>query len=317
MLIPCFQNNLSYSELSKLKGLNNMGLIKFLNKTPLSKVPGIGDFLKRPIIPVIRFSGIITDSQRSGAISYERYRKLIDKAFKAPNLKAVVLIVNCPGGTPAQSQLRGNYIRRRAGEENVPVYAFVEDLAASGGYWLACAADYIYAVNTSIVGSIGVVSASFGLDKFIAKYDIQRRVYTQGDQKSMLDPFLPEKDADVKRLKAVQKDMHEDFISWVKDRRGDRLKGNDTDLFEGQIWTGKAAVNNGIIDKIGECNETLKAEFGENYARIDIQPDKRLLSIPSLRQLRASACDSEFSSGLSRDILNTLEDKSLWTRFGF
>ena len=284
-----------------------MGLTSSLSQWPL-----IGGFFNNPVVPVIRFSGIISDTQKRAAISHEKYRTLIDKAFNMPNLKAVGLLINCPGGSPAQTELISSHIRRKATEKNVPVYAFIEDVAASGGYWLACTADEIYSANSAIVGSIGVITSGFGFDKFIKKNDVDRRIYTEGKEKSMLDPFLPEKDADVKRLKAIQKDLHKLFIDWVKSRREDKLKGTKASLFEGQIWTAETAIDKGIIDYIGECDSILEKKFGDKVVRIDLQMNKRLFSLP-FGILRTSTQDNN----LPEQALELLEEKSLWAKYGF
>ena len=177
---------------------------KFLKSAPI--IGGL--FEKHPKVITIRFSGVIADnSMKRGGISYAKYASLLDKAFDKHEISAVALIINSPGGAPAQTSLIANHIRRLSEEKDLPVYAFVEDVAASGGYWLACAADEIYAQSTSIVGSIGVISASFGFEDFIAKHDIHRRVHTSGKEKSFMDPFTPESKADLERLKSIQKDI--------------------------------------------------------------------------------------------------------------
>lgn len=277
----------------------------------LSKIPVVGETFKRPIVPVIRLSGIINDSPRRGAIYHNRFRDVIDKAFDMPFLHAVALVINCPGGTPAQAELIGNHIRRRADENNIPVLAFIEDVAASGGYWLACAADEIYGAKSSITGSIGVISAGFGLDEFIKEYKIKRRVYTQGKEKAMLDPFQPEKESDVKRLTSLQKDLHAHFIEWVKSRRGDKLEGTKSSLFEGQIWTAQPAVDIGIMDGIGECDTVLKEKFGDDVRRIDLEAEKRLFPLPIPGFGR-----QQIAGELPRQIIDVAEEKSLWAQYG-
>ena len=273
----------------------------------LSKLPLLGDFFKREFVPVIRFSGIISDNQKRAGISFERYRKIIDKAFSINGVKTVALVINCPGGTPAQAELIASYIRRLADDKDIEVIAFIEDVAASGGYWLACAADTIYGAQTSICGSIGVISASFGFDEFIKKYGVSRRVYTQGKEKSMLDPFLPEKQTDVKRLKTIQKELHTHFIDWVQSRRGDKLNGTTSSLFEGQIWLSDSAIEKGVIDHIGECQSVLEDKYGQALSRIELQPEKKLFSLPFL---------TVQSSSLSDDLSETLESRWVWQRFG-
>lgn len=187
----------------------------------------------------------------------------LERAFAQRRLAAVVLSINCPGGSPAQSSMIGGRIRRLAAQKNVPVYAFCADVAASGGYWLACAADHIYADETSIIGSIGVISASFGFQDAISRIGVERRVHTAGTSKSMLDPFRPENPEDVARLKALQETIHDRFIDWVKTRRGDRLS-EDPALFTGEIWVGAAAVEAGLIDGIGHVVPVMKEKIGDD-----------------------------------------------------
>lgn len=273
----------------------------------LGDVPVIGGIFKpRPKVSVLRLSGIIAEGGRKASISYARYEKSIEQAFDVHKLKAVALVINSPGGSPAQSALVANAIRKAAEKEDVPVYAFIEDVAASGGYWLACAADEIYGTDVSIVGSIGVISAGFGLQDLISRYGIERRVHTAGKEKSFLDPFTEEKPADVKRLKDLQKDLHESFKDWVRTRRSEKLEAADKDIFEGQIWLSAEAQKLGIIDGTGDIKTVCEEKFGEDVKLSDYSPDRGLLS-----NLLSGA---RFS--LSRDIVNTLEERSLWSRYG-
>lgn len=288
-----------------------------LSLTALSNLPLVGPLfgklLKRgPKIPVLRLSGIIADSSmKRGGLSYVRLSKLIDRAFSIPKAPAVALVINSPGGAPAQSQLIASLIRAKAEEKNIPVLAFVEDVAASGGYWLACAADDIYVQDTSIVGSIGVISASFGLENFIDKHGIKRRLYTAGREKSMLDPFLPEKPADVARLKEIQQQIHTHFIDWVKDRRGGKLNGTDEELFEGRFWTGSAALDMGIADTLGSVHITMREKYGADVRFIELSPDKKFgLPFPLSRGKIGP-------ENWADDLLESVEDRSIWARFGF
>lgn len=271
------------------------------------KIPLIGRFFdKRPKVAVLRLSGVIRDGGRKPSISHTRYAEVIDKAFDKAD-KAVALVINCPGGTPAQTSLIASHIRRKAEEKEIPVLAFVEDVAASGGYWLACAADEIYAQPTSIIGSVGVVTASFGFDELIKNYGVERRVYTAGDEKAFLDPFLPEDEKDVKRLKTLQKDMHEEFKSWVKQRRGERLNGTDKTLFEGQFWTAGTAIEKGFADETGDVYTTCYEKFGKDIKFADFSPDKKLL--PSLLPFTGQI-------NLADDLAGTIADRTFWSRFG-
>lgn len=275
----------------------------------LKDVPLIGGVLQpKPKVSIVRFSGVIADAgvKRSG-ISFDKYRPVIEDAFDVFDLKAVCLVINSPGGSPAQSALIGDHIRRLAEESGVPVYAFIEDVAASGGYWLACAADEIYGNAASISGSIGVISAGFGFKELIERYGVERRVYTAGKDKAFLDPFVDEKPADIKRLKAIQTDLHDLFKDWVRERRGERLTAADKDVFEGQFWTSAQAEALGIIDGVGEARSFAKETFGEDIRFEEFAPDKGFL--PSL-------FSSDAKAGLADDIAETLETRSIWQRFG-
>src|SRR5471032_2309807 len=206
-----------------------------------------------PVVPVVRLTGVIGVSSplRPGLMLSSTARSL-ERAFSTRNARAVALIVNSPGGSPAQSHLIFRRIRQLAAEKKLPVIAFVEDVGASGGYMLACAGDEIICDQFSIVGSIGVVGGSFGFPKLMDKLGIERRLYTSGERKVMLDPFLPEKPEDVKRIKAIQKDIHEHFIALVKERRGTKLRGSDKALFSGEFWTAPAAIELGLADSLGD-----------------------------------------------------------------
>jgi serine protease SohB len=283
--------------------------IPFMDLTSWIEHPVIGKLLKRgPKIPVIRLSGVIADTvTKRGGLSYARTKRVIERAFAQNKAPAVALVINSPGGTPAQSQLIANLIRQLADEKEITVYAFVEDVAASGGYWLACAADHIYVQETSIVGSIGVISTSFGLEDFIDSHGIKRRLYTSGREKAMLDPFLPEKPADVARLKEIQMQIHAHFITWVKDRRGCKLEGMDEDLFEGRFWTGSAALDMGIADEIGDVRSVMHEKYGDDIRLIDFSPDKKFHFLPRLPGVSETLVD---------DVINSVEDRALWGRFG-
>lgn len=221
---------------------------------------------KPPVVAVIRLQGIIATGAR-GQLNDAGLAQLIEKAFRRGRPAAVALAINSPGGSPVQSALIAARIRRLAKEKNIPVYAFVEDVAASGGYWLATAGDEIWADDSSILGSIGVISSSFGLHEFIGRYGIERRVHTAGKSKSMLDPFQPEKAADVKRLKALQERIHQNFIAQVQDRRGTKLSDNK-DLFTGEIWVGQDAVDEGLADGIGHLVPKMKERYGDKVLLI-------------------------------------------------
>src|SRR5450759_756699 len=212
-----------------------------------------------PVVPVVRLSGVIGMSTplRPGLMLSTTARSL-ERAFATRNARAVALLINSPGGSPAQSHLILRRIRQLAAEKKMPVLAFIEDVGASGGYMLACAGDEIICDQYSIVGSIGVVGGSFGFPKLMDKLGIERRLYTSGERKVMLDPFLPEKPEDVKRIKAIQKDIHEHFIALVKERRGARLHGSDKALFSGEFWSAQAAIELGLADSLGDLRSTLR-----------------------------------------------------------
>lgn len=279
----------------------------------VGNIPVIGGIFKpKPKVAILRMSGVIADAgMKRGGISHHRFQSFIEEAFDVFDLKAVALVINSPGGSPAQSQLIGDHIRRLADEKDVPVYAFIEDVAASGGYWLACAADEIYGVSSSIAGSIGVISSSFGFQDLIEKHGIERRVHTAGKDKSFLDPFTEEKPADVKRLKGLQADLHEIFKAWVRERRGDRLKGADKDVFEGQFWTADKAIELGILDGIGEVRSFAKEKFGEDIKFAEFGPEKRLLA-----SLLGADVKASLKSSLAEDIAEAVETKAAWGRYG-
>jgi signal peptide peptidase SppA len=218
-------------------------------------------FSSNPVVSVIRLSGVIANT-RNG-LSIETLNEYIEKAFKKSKLVAVCLCINSPGGSPAQSELIANRIISLAKERDVRVYSFVEDVAASGGYWLACAGEEIYALKSSIVGSIGVISRGFGFQDAISKIGVERRVYTAGSSKSILDPFEPAKASDVKMLKGIQKKVHTHFIDYVKTRRRARLTQSDDILFNGEFWTGETALDFGLIDGFCDMYSFIREKFGD------------------------------------------------------
>ena len=268
-----------------------------------------------PVVPVVRLAGVIGVSSplRPGLMLSSAARSL-ERAFSVRNARAVALIVNSPGGSPAQSHLIFRRIRQLAAEKKLPVLAFVEDVGASGGYMLACAADEIICDQFSIVGSIGVVGGSFGFPKLMEKLGVERRLYTAGERKVMLDPFLPEKPEDVKRIKAIQNDIHEHFIALVKERRGGKLKGADKTLFSGEFWTAPTAVDMGLADSIGDLRATLRERYGEKVRTPLIAADRSLFGrrIPGVGALENLAP----KGGLAGDLVSALEERALWGRYG-
>src|SRR6188508_1914277 len=217
-----------------------------------------------PVVPVVRLSGVIgaVTPLRQG-MTLAGVARILERAFAVSGAKAVAIVVNSPGGSPVQSHQIHNRIRQLAAEKKLPVLMFVEDVAASGGYMIACAGDEIICDPSSIIGSIGVVGGSFGFAKLMDKLGIERRLYTSGEHKAMLDPFLPENPQDVEKLKAVQREIHEGFIDLVKGSRGARLKGPEKTLFSGEYWTGSTAIGLGLADGIGDLRTTLRARFGD------------------------------------------------------
>lgn len=268
-----------------------------------------------PVVPVVRLTGIIgvVTPLRPG-LMLATVAKTLERAFSVRHARAVALIINSPGGSPSQSNLIFRRIRQLAAEKNVPVLAFIEDIGASGGYMLACAADEIICDEYSLIGSIGVVGGSFGFSQAMAKLGIERRLYTSGDRKSMLDPFLPEKPDDVKRLKAIQKDIHKHFIALVKERRGGKLKSDDKTLFSGEFWTAQKAIELGIADSIGDLRSVLRERYGDKVRTPLVPPERGLLGrrTPGVN-LAASLADHP---GLSAELISALEARALWSRYG-
>lgn len=262
-------------------------------------------------VPVVRLSGIIGyTTPLSPGMTLGSVSKTLERAFSIKQAKAVALVVNSPGGSPVQSHLIHQRIRALAEEHKKKVFVFVEDVAASGGYMIASAADEIIADPSSIVGSIGVITASFGFDKLIKRIGVERRVYTAGEKKVMLDPFQPEKPEDVERLKAAQKDIHAVFISLVKERRGKKLKGTDKTLFSGEFWTGAEAEKLGLVDGIGDLRSTLRARFGK---KVDI----RLIPPPTgWLGRRPTGVGAELPGDWAATLISAIEARALWARYG-
>ena len=254
-----------------------------------------------PTVAVLRLHGMIAAQARGAALNDAGLAPLIEKAFKKGKPDAVALLINSPGGSPSQSSLIASRIRRLGDEKKIKVYAFVEDVAASGGYYLATAADEIWVDRHSIVGSIGVISAGFGLDEFIARHGIERRVYTAGKSKSMLDPFRPEKPEDVARVKSLQEHIHAEFIDHVKTARGDKLN-TEMDLFTGDIWVGSQAIETGLIDGVAHVVPKMKEIFGDKVQFYPYQQRRGFLS--------------RFGARIAGDALAEIEDRAAFARFG-
>lgn len=276
-------------------------------------------FGQGPVVPVLRFSGPIgmATPLRPG-LSIGQAASAIEKAFDLSKIAAVAVVVNSPGGSPVQSSLIFHRIRQLAEEKKKTVYVFCEDVAASGGYYLALAGDEIYADPSSIIGSIGVIFAGFGLDKAIAKLGIERRVYTAGEQKDALDPFRPEKPADIERIKNVQRDVHDVFIGIVKERRAGRLTGADAELFSGAFWSGPKALELGLIDGISDVRSKMRELYGDKV-RLKVVPLEKGGLLGRLRRSSSAAGYEELRTGrlaFGEDLISAIEARSLWSRFG-
>ncbi len=272
-----------------------------------------------PVVPVVRLSGTI------GAITPLRpgmtlagLAKTLERAFATRNARAVALLINSPGGSPVQSRQIYLRIRQLAAEKKLPVLVFVEDVAASGGYMIACAGDEIFCDPSSILGSIGVVGGSFGFQELIKKIGVERRLYTAGEHKAMLDPFLPEDPEDVARLKAIQREIHAIFIALVKGSRGSKLKGADETLFSGEYWAGDTSVSLGLADGIGDLRSTLRSRYGDKVLTPVIAPASGMLSgllgrrAPGAGQLAAL----DGIGALPDDLISALETRAIWAKFG-
>jgi signal peptide peptidase SppA len=272
------------------------------------------------VVPVVRLSGVIgaVTPLRPG-MTLATVSRVLERAFSTRNAKAVALVINSPGGSPVQSRQIYLRIKQLAAEKKLPVLVFVEDVAASGGYMIACAGDEIICDPSSILGSIGVVGGSFGFQEAIKRLGIERRLYTAGAHKAMLDPFLPENPDDVAKLKALQREIHRIFIALVKESRGARLKGDDDTLFTGEYWAGESSIALGLADSIGDLRSTLRARFGEKVLTpVIAQPTGLLSSLlgrksPGAGQLSAM----ESVAGLPDDLISAVETRAIWAKFGF
>ena len=281
-----------------------------------SRLPGIGDRAERkPVVAVVKLHGVITPTPSPfarGTININTVESALTRAFGHDRLLAVALAINSPGGSPTQSALVGERIRELAADKGVPVIAFCEDVAASGGYWLACAADEVYAHSTSLVGSIGVVSAGFGLAGLLERYGIERRVHTAGNRKVRLDPFRPEKAEDVVWLESLQSQLHDQFVEWVRERRGEKLVGTDEDLFSGEVWTGAKAKELGLIDGVGNLRQVIAERYKDAVVSV-AEPRRPLLArlgVGSASVLGASPGDRVLAA------VEALEQRATWSRFG-
>jgi signal peptide peptidase SppA len=282
------------------------------------RIPGFRN--PKPVVAVVRLSGVIADRSgvgRSG-ISAANLVSVLESAFNLPHLKAVALSINSPGGSPVQSSLIGKRIRALAKEKEIPVIAFAEDVAASGGYWLACSADEIYADESSVIGSIGVISAGFGFQGAIKKLGVERRVHAAGKMKSTLDPFLPEKPEDVDRLMKLQQDVYKTFTNMVRERRKGKLKVAEKELFTGAFWTGRRALDLGLIDGLGELTEVMQERYGD---KVKFRPiEQRQSWFKQKLGIGANAKTWTQSQGniatFVEEIFSAIEERSLRNKFG-
>ncbi len=290
------------------------GMERWLNLLPARWRPGT------PVVPVVRLAGVIgaVTPLRPG-MSLAGVAKTLERAFGTRNATAVALVINSPGGSPVQSRQIYLRIRQLAAEKKLPVLVFVEDVAASGGYMIACAGDEIFCDPSSIVGSIGVVGGTFGFQELIRKIGVERRLYTAGEHKAMLDPFLPEDPDDVARLKALQREIHAIFIALVKESRGSRLKGADDVLFSGEYWAGESSVTLGLADGIGDLRSTLRARYGDKVLTPVIAPASGMLSgLLGRKSAGAGALASlEGVATLPDELISALETRAIWAKFGF
>jgi len=264
-------------------------------------------FKKKKIVAHIKLNGVIGNVGKfKQGIDFAGQEEIIEKAFSLKKAKAVAITINSPGGSPVQSHLIYKFIRAQAKKKKIKVIVFAEDVAASGGYLIACAGDEVYANSSSIIGSIGVIYSSFGFTELIKKIGVERRVHTAGKNKSSLDPFQEEKTEDIERLKKIQLDLHKDFIQVVEESRGSKLKKNEIELFSGEFWAGSKAKELGLIDGLGNANDILKEKFGEDVVIKKFEKSKSWFS-------------KKFSSSINQmdQLANILEERSIWQRYGF
>ena len=270
-----------------------------------------------PIVPVVRLAGVIGFSTPlKPGLTLASVARPLERAFKMRHARAVALLINSPGGSPVQSHLIYRRIRQLAAENTRPVIVFAEDVAASGGYMIACAGDEIFCDPSSILGSIGVVGGSFGFPKLMEKLGVERRLYVSGEHKAMLDPFLPEKAEDVERLKSLQREIHQDFIGLVKRSRGARLKGPEKTLFSGEYWSGSKAIELGLADGIGDLRTTLRTRFGDDVVSPLVAPVRgwfgRLQPGVGTTNLDGLPRAADFAE----EVISALEARALWARYG-
>ncbi len=264
-------------------------------------------FKKKKIVSHLRLTGVIGNVGKfKQGIEYSSQEEMIKKAFSVKKAEAVAISINSPGGSPVQSHLIYKFIREQSKKNKKKVIIFAEDVAASGGYLIACAGDEIYANASSIIGSIGVIYSSFGFKDLIQKIGVQRRVYTAGKNKSTLDPFLDEKEEDIQRLKNIQLELHQEFINVVEESRSTKLNKTDVELFSGEFWSGKTSLKLGLIDGIGNAEQILREKFGEDVEIKKFEKSKGWLA----KKLSSSEDHAD-------KLISVLEERSIWQKYGF
>jgi signal peptide peptidase SppA len=305
------KNNNSHNTMVEIKGVKQArrsGKIEQL----LSCVPFIGQ--SKPVVAVMRLDGIIgkVSSIKSG-LTLSSLNQRIEKIFKIERLDAICLCINSPGGSPVQSELIANRIISLAKEKDIQVFSFVEDVAASGGYWLACAGNKIFASRSSIIGSIGVISSGFGFQHAIEKIGVERRVYTEGKSKSVLDPFQPVKESDIKIITALQKNIHEHFINHVKERRAGRITQSDDIIFNGEFWNGQTALDFGLIDGIDNLYSFIERRYGDDVKLEYIEEKQSWLQ----KKFSLTKLSNQFASDLADNLVPKTEEKIACSKFNF
>ena len=261
-------------------------------------------------------SGVIGSAGRfKQGIDFSGQQEIIKKAFSFKKAKNIAISINSPGGSPVQSHLIHDYIRQLAKKNEKKVIVFAEDVAASGGYLIACAGDEIYANSSSIVGSIGVIYASFGFDKLIKKYGVERRIFTTGKNKSILDSFQKQKLSDIKKLKSVQMNIFKNFKDIVIKSRGKKINKENKEIFSGSFWAGNEAVKLGLVDGIGDLKSIMKNKFGEKIKYVTIKPKKSFLK--SIFSKSFYSKDLVGTKKIINDIITYMESKNIWGRYGF
>ncbi|HEY3607145.1 MAG TPA: S49 family peptidase [Pseudonocardiaceae bacterium] len=285
----------------------------------ITKLPVVGDRVdRRPVVAVVKLHGVISPAATPigrGSINLGAVESALTRAFHHDRLVCVALAVNSPGGAATQSAMVAERIRGLAAEARVPVLGFCEDVAASGGYWLACAADEIYAHATSLVGSIGVVSAGFGVAGLLERFGVERRVHTAGTRKVRLDPFRPERQEDVAWLAGLQGELHEQFVAWVRERRGDKLTGATDDLFSGEVWTGAKAVELGLVDGLGTLRGVLDKRYPNAHV-VSVEPRRSVLARIGVGGAAARLGLGGAPGDQVLALLDLLEQRATWSRFG-